>query len=822
MLRAHLELEAEEVRAAWGWRAIERALEDLRYAARTLRRSPGFTTAAVLTLAIGISANSTMFSVVDGVLLKPLPYGRADRLVEVFARDAQGHRDYVSQPDLDDWRAMTRSFNGLASWVPQSVTLTGIEEPERVVGVFVSANFLPVLGVAPAMGRGIAPGEDGAPAGRGGERVAVLTDRLWRSRFGADAGVLGKVADLNGEPYTIIGVLPASFVFPQFDVDLLLPAFKYPNYSVDRGKASCAVLGRLRDGVSIERAQAEMDTVAARLAASFPGSDRTRGVTVAGFKEDVISGLKPSVVALAGAMGFVLLIGCANIAGLLIARIAGRQRERAVRIALGAGRIRLISHALAEASLLCGAGAGIGLLLSVWSVPAIGAAIAGYVPFGTTIELDPVVIAVTLGVSVMAALLVAAIPAFQCLQTEALRAGRGGPASAGKNRTRGILVAGEIALALVLLAGAGLTIESSFALARVRPGFNTRNLLTLAYRVPRNKYPSGRAQTEFHRAVVASIKTLPGVLAAASVRAVPFGGNGGSAEFLLTDRPEPAAAERPHALLNFADPCFFSTMEIPVLAGRVFNEHDEETSPYAIVIDRTLARRYFDGRNPIGQHLRIPSIDRTGEIIGVVGDIKQFTLADQEEPQIYGAVAQNPFIFTSLAVRTAGDPLQMVNAIRRAIRQIDKDQPVWMVRSFDEILAMQSRWRRLVTAALGAYAAVALLLASIGVFGVVSYTVRQRTAEIGIRMALGARPAGIGRLILRQGFSMAAAGIVCGTAVAMWLSRWLGSQLYAVSPLDPGVYAAAAALLLAIAMAASWIPARRAAKIDPATALRHE
>jgi putative ABC transport system permease protein len=804
----------------WGWPAIGRICQDLRYAARTLRKSPGFTTATVLTLALGISANSAIFSIVNGVLLKPLPFARPDQLVEVFVRDAQGQRQYVSEPDLDDWRAAAQTFTGLASWVGQSVNLTGLEQPERITGVFVSSNFLPLLGVAPAIGRGFAAGEDRM----GGERVAIISDRLWRSRFAADRAILGKAAELNGEPYVIVGVLPPPFVFPvsTIEADVYLPAFKYPNYSMDRGQPSCAVIGRLREGASMRTAQADIDTIAIRLAGTYPVSNKGRGAMVVSLKEDIVKDFRPSVEALAGAVAFVLLIGCANVASLLIARMVARERERAIRIALGASRARLISHVLAEAVLLAGAGGGLGLLLGIWSVPGIAASIAAYLPYGTVIELDRAVVLFTLGVSLGAALLVAAIPAWQSLHSESLREGRGQSSGARKNRTRSILVAGEIALALVLLVGAGLMIRSFSELGRADPGFDTHHLLTLAYRVPRNKYPTAAQQSQFHREVVAKIKASPGVLAATSVRAVPLGGNGNSSEFVLTDRPEPPPADRPRALLNFADPDFFSTMRIPVLEGRAFSQHDQPDGTYVIVVNQTLARRYFNGRDPIGQHLRIPSIQRTGEIVGVVGDIKQYRLTDAPSPQIYGALAQNPFIFTSLAVRTVGDPLQMVNPIRRAIWQVDKDQPVWSVHSFEEILATQSRLRQIVTAMLGAYAGVALALASIGIFGVISYAVGQRTAEIGVRMALGARPADIARLILRQVFLMIVIGIAAGLGAAMWLSRYLRTQLYAVSPLDPSVYVSVAALLAAVAIVACLIPARRAIKIDPTVALRYE
>jgi putative ABC transport system permease protein len=781
-----------------------------------LRNSPGFACATILTLAIGIGANTAIFSIVNGLLLKPLPFENPDRLVEVFARDAQGQRQYDSQPDLDDWRSLAHSFSGLASWVPQSVNLTGLEQPERLGGLFVSSNFLRVLGIAPAIGRNFAPGEDRV----GGSRVAILSDRIWRSRFASDPAVLGKSAQFNGEPYTIIGVLPPSFVFPIVDADVYLPAFKYPNYSLDRGRTNCAVIGRLRDGVSIQKAHLEMDTIAARIAATYPVTNQGRGAIVVSFQQDVVADLRPAVTASAGAVAFVLLIAATNVASLLLARLTARERDRAVRVALGASRLRLMSQVVAEAVLLAAAGGAIGILLSTWVVPEIANLVAGYLPYGTKIELDRSVVLFGLGASFLAALLVGGIPAWQSTNPEALRT-RGG-SGMQKGRARSILVTCQIALTIVLLVGAGLMIKSFSALGRATIGFDPHHLVTLAYRVPRNKYPTGSRQVQFHRQVVERIKAVPGVLSATSVRAVPLGGNGSTSTFFLTDRPEPPVPERPQALLNFADPDFFSTLRIPLLRGRVFGEHDQFGGPSVVVINQTLARQYFSGRDPIGQHLRMPEIGQTSEIIGVVGDVKQYTLTDPPALQIYGALAQNPFIFTSLAVRTAGDALKLVNQIRRAIRQVDKDQPVWSVLDFEEILITQSHLRRLLTTALSLYACVALLLASIGIFGVISYAVSQRTVEIGIRMALGARPAEAASLILRQAFLLVVIGVAVGAGAAAWLSRFLRSQLYAISPLDPGVYLLVAVLLSVVALLACLIPARRAIKVDPTVALRSE
>lgn len=793
-------------------------LAELRFAARRLRKSTSFTLATVFTLALAIGANCIIFSILNTVLLKPLAFDPAGRLVSIYERTPQGQREYVRQPDFDDWRAMSHSFSGLASWVPQSVTVKTADGPERATGLFVSANFFSVLGIAPILGRGFAPGEDRP----GGARIALIASDFWRSHFGGDPGILGKTEDFNGEPYTIVGVLPPSFIFPQADSAIYLPAFKYPNYSLSRAQTSCAVVGKLRPGVSLAAAQAEMDAVAARLAAAYPDTNRARGITVAGFRDDLFSRRKPVIRALAVAVAFVLLIACANIAGLMIARMLARRRERAVRVALGAGRADLFGDLFAEAAILAAAGGALGLLLAVWAIPPIAVAIAVFLPQGITVQLDGFSLVFTLSISLAVAFAISAIPASQST-LEGLRTSRGAGGGASGNRVRGILVSAEIALALVLLSGAGLTVRSLQALARVEPGFDTTNLAMLAYRIPRAKYASGEQQADFHRQVIENIEAVPGVIGATSVRAVPLGDNGSYADFSLAGSPAPDPANNPRALMNFADPNFFATLRIPILRGRVFTPHDRPGAPYVLVINRTLAHRFFPDRDPIGQKLRLPELHETGEIVGVVGDVKHFRLDELPEPQIYGSLDQNPFVFTSVAYRAAGDPLKLAPAIRRAIWNVDKDQPVWSIYSFAEVLHNQRNGIfQLLAVTLSAYALLALLLAAIGIFGLTSYAVSQRTDEIGIRMALGARPADVAKLVAKQGAVLVVCGLGCGALAAAWLSRFMRAQLYAVSPLDPAVYTAGA-LLLAAAAAAAAIPAvRRALSVDPARALRTE
>ena len=793
-------------------------IQDLRYALRSLRKSPGFTIAAVLTLALGIGANSAIFSVVNATLIRPLPYPQGDQLALIFTTAPGDPRDFVSQPDLDDWRARAQSFSGIASLSPQSVNLTGGERPDRVLGSFVSANYFDVLKVRAALGRTFADGEDRV----GAAPVAILTDKIWHSRFGGDPLINGRKVIFNGEPYSVIGVLAPEFVEWPWASDVFLPAFKCPDYKIDRAVAIGAALGRIRAGVSVKQAQAEMSGIAARLSDAYPATNKDRGAFVLKLKEVLAENVRPAITGLAFAVAFVLLIGCANVAGLFASRMIAREREWRIRVALGASGTQLVRHVLAEALMLAAAGGAFGGTLAAWTVQALSKTIVSSLPFALPVELDGTLLLFTAGAAMITALLVSVIPAWQSIGARGMNQSRGVGAGVSRHRARAFLVGGEVALALVLLVGAGLTLKSLYQLNRAQPGFDTRNLITFEYRLPSAKYKTGAAQIDFHRRVIEQIHAIPGVIDATSVRAVPLGGNREYHAFFPLDRPEPAPAEQPQGLFNAADPYFFSTMGIPLLRGRVFAEHDAAGSPMVVVINRTLANRFYPDRDPVGRQMRVPALNLTAEIIGVVGDVKQSRLEDPPEPQIYGVLAQNPFIFTSVAVRTAADPASAMNQIRRAVWQVDKDQPMWKMRTTDVRLAMLAAPRELVTGLLGSYAALALLLASIGIFGVVSYSVRQRTAEIGVRIALGARGGDIARMILRQGLVMTGAGIATGAGAAAWMTRYLRSQLYAVSPLDVSVYVTVAALLAVVAMAACLIPARRAMAIDPMTALRNE
>lgn len=787
---------------------------ELRFAFRSLRKSPGFAIAAVATLALGMGANSAMFSVIDAVLIKPLPYRDADRLMLIYTTSPGVPRNFVSQPDLDDWRAQARSFTGIASLIPQSVNLIGGDRPERLVGDFVSSNYFEVLGARAALGRTFATGEDRARSAP----VVILTDGAWRAHFGADPSVLGRKAIFNGEAYTIVGVMGPEFREWPWDSEVFLPANKYTGFKVDRGVTIGAALGRLRDGVTVREARTEMNGVASRLAAAYPETNRDRGTLLVGFQEDFLRNMKPALVGLEFAVGFVLLIGCANVAGLFGARVVAGERERRIRVALGASRARLIAQLMAEAAVIAVSGGAIGWGIAAWVAPALSKTVSNYLPTQYRFTLDAQVFLFSAAVVMVTVFLIAAIPAWQ--STRAHVAGRG--AVSGRHRTRSLMVAGEIAMALVLLVGAGLTLKSLAELSRARPGFDTRGLVTFEYRVPPAKYKTPASQAEFHRRVIEEIHAIPGVVDAASVRAVPLGGNGEDTDFYPADRPEADVGHRPRADFNAADPYFFSTMRIPVLRGRVFTEADSGDAAKVVVINQTLAARFFADRDPIGRKLEMPFQRLTAEIVGVVGDVKQGSLEEPERAQIWSVLGQNPYVFTSVAVRVAGDSEAMMNELRRAVWRVDQDQPVWRMRTMDERLAMLAAPREFSTGLLGAYAALALLLASVGIFGVVSYSVRQRTAEIGVRMALGAGRGDIVRMVLRQAAAMVGAGVAMGGMLAAIAGRSIASQLYRVSPVDVPVYVAVAGLLAIVALAASLIPARRAMRVDPMEALRHE
>jgi len=811
----------EECRDQRG-RFFEWLVQDVRFGARLLRRAPGFTLVAVLTLALGIGANAAMFGVVHAVLLRPLPFDQPAQLVAINTTRPGVPLDWVSYPDLRDWRA-SRSFQALAGYASQSVNLTGRAEPTRIVGTFVTANFFPMLRVHPAMGRSFVAGEDEP----GAARVVIIGHAAWQTLLGGDPAILGKTLTLNGQPFTVVGVMPADFR-PWVDADVYVPLCHYPNFSLDRAKTSAAVVGRLGDGVTLAQARAEMTTMARQLAAHNPSTNRDRGVVLRPLADVLVEDVRGSLLLLLGAVALVLLIACANVSNLLLSRAASRQRELAVRTALGAGKTRLVRQLLTESLLLWGLGALAGLALAG---PAVDLLVGSpFVDAGTRVPItDKTVLAFTLGLSLVTGVVFGVVPAWQAARVDlhgALKeAGRstsgGGP---GRRRAQRLLVVAQVALAVILVTGAGLTTRSLMRLNAVDPGFAPDHLLTLEYRLPRNKYPSGDEQWTFHKSVVEHVQALAGVRAAAVVRALPFSGNGAGCSFVLPDRARPPAGQEPQAELNVAHPRYFETMGIPILRGRGLGFEDRSDAPAVVVINRAMAARYWPDADPIGKSLLLRGAIFDGErrvtIVGVVGDIKHGALDDPTEPQIYAAQAQVPFIFATLVVRTEVEPMALANEVRAAVWSVDPEQPVWKVRTMESLLSRSLRARALTALLLAVYSGVALLLAALGIYGVIAYVVSQRTNEFGIRMALGASPRRIVRDVLRQGLVLAAWGLALGAAGSLLVVRLVRSQLFGVSAADPLTFGGVLVLLALVAALASWIPARRATRIDPASALR--
>ncbi|HEV8131843.1 MAG TPA: ABC transporter permease [Acidobacteriota bacterium] len=801
---------------------METLLQDLRYGVRMLSKNPGFTTVAVLTLALGIGANTAIFTVVNAVLLRPLPFDRPEQLVMVFTKTSQQARNWVTYPDLQDWQTQSQSFIALSAIVPQSVNLTGVEEPTRVIGGFVSANFFQMLQIKAAQGRAFLPGEDKV----GAARVVVVSYAAWQGRFGREPKLIGQTLILNGQPFTVVGILPESFHFSWSDCDVWLPIQYYPNFTLNRHQTSAGVIGRLKPAVAIAQARSEMDTIARRLAAQYPDTNSDRGVMLVPFHDFLVEQLRPSLLVLWGAVGFVLLIACANVANLLLARSVVRQKEIALRAALGAGRWRLARQLLTEAVLLALVGGSLGLLLGKWGMDVLVASSAAGLPDTTAIKLDLPVLGFALGIAALTGIIFGLAPALRFSSPDVHAAlkegGKGSGESLGRSRLRSLLVVSQIALALVLLIGAGLLLKSFRTLLQVKPGFNPTGLLTLEYRVPRNKYPQGRQQWEFHRQVVERVQALAGVQSASVVLALPYSGNGGVTTFVPLGQPEPPQGAEPRAQVNRADPYYFHTVGIPLLRGRVFTKQDGTDSPPVVIINQVMAERYWSNEDPIGKNVRLPDTKVTATVVGIVGNVKHFSLDEQTTSQIYLAYAQNPHIFATLVVRTAGDPLSFANSIKQAVWSVDKDQPVWKIRTLESLIDLSVGPRRLMMRLLACFSGLALLLAAVGIYGVISYSVSRRTHEIGVRIAVGAQQGDVLKLVVGQGLIMTLLGVIFGLAASFGLTRFLDTMLFGVGPTDALTFAALSLLLTAVALVACYLPARRATKVDPMVALRCE
>ena len=799
--------------------------QDIRFAFRTLRARPTFTLIAVLTLALGIGATTAIFSVVDAVLLRPLPWPDSDRLVLVWGARGTARQNGVVYLDYLDWRAQTRSFEELGVVRGQSVNLTGGDQPDRVIGSFVTASVFRMLGETPAQGRFFTDAETEVGTK---EAVAVISDGFWHGRLGGRAGVVGSTLVLNGQPFTVIGIRKPNATEPLGTPDVAMPIGYYPNQGdLDhRGQPGVLVLGKVKQGVGIDRAQADLDAVTRRLAGLYPATNAGVGANVEPVSDLVVGPVRTPMLIVLAAVGLVLLIACANVANLQLARAAARRRELSVRTALGAGRPRLVRQLLTESIVLSLAGGALGVLLAKWGVTALGANLAAQLPVQGAITLDTSVLLFAAAVTLATGILFGSAPAWQYSRAdvhEALSARGDAPVGGRRMRLRSALVIGQIALSVVLLVSAGLLTRSLVALARVQPGFDPAHTLTLQFRLPVAKYKTEQQIADMFTRAIGEIRSVPGVENAALVRATPLNGNGESFPYALADKPIADPQALPTAQVNVVSPGYFATLRIPRLAGRDFTTQDRSgTTPVAIVNDQ-LARRAWPNESALGKRIRIGGPESPwATIVGVVGTVKHFQLSEDPLDQAYISYLQRSLIFTEVVVRTAGDPTALANAIRAAVWRVDSDQPVWRVRTMDRVLEEARGGPKLIVSLMAAFAILSLVLAAVGVYGVMSYSVARRTHEVGIRIALGAGRRHVLGMVLREGMHTIGLAVALGLLVAAGASRLLESQLFGVSAMDPVTFAAVPLLLAFVALAACYLPARRASRVDPIVALRSE
>jgi putative ABC transport system permease protein len=801
---------------------MQMILQDLRYGARMLLKRPGFTFVAIITLALGIGANTAIFSVINAVLLRALPYHNPQQLVMLFAADAKGNRDVISLPEAQDFAAQLTALDDFAAFQSQSVNLTGQDQPERVRGGFVSASFFDVFHLSPVIGRTFMRGEDQP----GADRVAVVNEGFWQRHLNSDPDLTGKKVILNGEPYSVVGVVTSAFQQPMdSEVEVWMTAQRFPGYTPQRDARFLFGIGHLKPGVSLESMQAEARTIAAQMEQAYPDNNAGRSAKAEMLSELAVQGIRPILLVLFAAVGIILLIACANLANLTLARGAARLKEFALRAALGAGRWRLIRQLLTETTLLALLGGGLGLFIAAWGIDGLLASNPGVLP-ANAVKLDTRVLLFSLGASIFTGILFGLAPALQLsridLHTVLKEGGRAGSEGAGARRARSVFVVVQVALSLVLLVGGALLIKSFYRLLQVDPGFKPANLLTLEYRMPRNKYGKPEGQWEFHRQVVEHLREVPGVESAALVRGLPFSGNGQTVRIGLPDRDAPPKGQEPQVLWNTATPGYFDTIGIPFIKGRLFDSRDQLNTPVVFVINQTMAQRFWPDQDPLGKQIKMLADGITGTVIGVVGDARQYYLSEEQQPQVYDCYTQFPGIFATVVVRTNVEPMSLSQSVREAIWKVDKDQPVWKIRSEEFLLSRNVADKRFLMLLMGIFAGLALTITAVGLYGVVSYTVGQRTQEIGIRMALGARAGDILGMILRQGMGMVLIGVAVGLAASLALTRLMASLLYGTSATDPLAFAAIALLLAGVALLACYVPARRATKVDPMIALRYE
>ncbi len=813
--------------------------QDLRYGVRVLLKKPGFTLIAVFTLALGIGVNTAIFSVVNAVLLRPLPYHAPEQLVRVWGKNLRqgGQPLTASMPDYLDWRKENQVFEQIAafSFVGGSGNLVGqFEGAERVTGLRVTANLFSLLGAEVALGRGFLPEDERA----GAAPVILLSRRMWTSRFGSNPQIVGQAVTLSGKSFTVVGVMPAGFQHPGIggaNTDVWRPLVMDAD-QMRREARHLQVLARLKPAINLRKAQAGMETLARSLEQQYPKTNANYGVSLVPLHETVTGDAKPALNLLLAAVGFVLLIACANVANLLLSRAATRQREMAVRMALGAGRFRLIRQLLTESLLLAALGGAAGLLLALWGMDSLMALSADKLPRGDQISIDGRVLAFTLAISLLTGLLFGLAPAFHASRLslqESLKAG--GVTTAAvfrRSRLRNFLVVSEVALALILLVGAGLLIRSFLFLQRVDPGLDPRHALTMRVAVPASKYPTGQRRVAFYKELLQRVEALPGVRSAGVATWLPLSGQHVTTRLTIEGRPAPPAGEELSTDYRVISPGYFRALGASLLKGRELSERDNGQASVAVVINEALAQHFWPTEDPLGKRVSIKTgqTDEVGqpvscEVVGVIKDIKEFGPAAPPTPVIYGSYLQSPWMemeTRELVVRTATDPLKLAAAVRNEVRALDGEVPAYNVSALDELLAGTTAQPRFSLILLSLFAAVAFALAIAGLYAVVAYSVAQRTYEIGIRVALGAQAGDVLKLVVGQGMKLAVSGVVLGLLGTFGLARLMKNLLFGVSATDPVTFVGVAVLLMLVALLACWIPARRATKVDPMIALRVE
>ena len=807
--------------------------QDVKYGLRVLLKSPGFTAIAVLTLALGIGANTALFSVVNGVMLNPLPFPKPDQLVAVYQKTDQFEESSVTYLNYLDWQKQNHSFSEFGAFRSDDWNLTGVGEPERLHGHMISAEFFPAYGITPVMGRNITPEEDRA----GGTPVALIGDGVWKRKFASSPGVVAKSITLNGTMYTVVGVAPSQITgLSPSDVYVPIGQWTDPTF-LNRGIGmGMNTVARLKPGVTIQQAKADMESVAQNLAAEYPESNKGSGATLVPMKADVIGSVSGILLVLLGAVSFVLLIACANVANLLLARSTGRTREFAIRAAIGASPGRVIRQLLTESVMLGVAGGALGLLLAKWGTRAILAALPETLPRSEDIGLDAHVLLYAAGISILTGVVFGLVPALRLMQPDmhsTLKEGGRGMSGA-RHRLQKVLVALEMAMAVVLLIGAGLMIRSLAALWGINPGFDARNVISFATSWTTDPKITPAQLREKHRESMRQLESVPGVEAVSIMGgSLPMTGDS-EVPFWVEGHAKPASEhDMPFALFYLITPDYQKVMHIPLLVGRTFNARDDEHAPLVTLIDSSFAQKYFPNENPVGKRLNLAFLDMQAEIVGVVGHVEHWGLGSKAhqnlQAQLYLQVWQLPDRFWPLlahggdyVARTAGAQNAFITSVRDAVQRVDSSAVVYEVRPMDDIVARSISTQRMAMMLLSVFSTLALLLSAVGIYGVISYLTGQRTHEIGIRMAMGASRRDVVRMVLGAGLKISLIGVGAGVLASLGFMRLITRFIYGVSAMDPITFASVAVLLTAVALVACYVPARRAMRVDPIVALRYE